>query len=175
MTKYLANIGGRLVLHYLPDNAVEINDDQEQFFLQNQDAKLNEVIAMQLDDPPGPTLEELRQAKLSALNAWNAGRIAAGYTDPEGRIWGITDADTSTWDKLLSMANLLQLADAAPMPQQIRERDGVTMHSVTFGEYKNIILGVGQAYMLIDATYASARAQILSAATAEELNSIQFS
>lgn len=157
----------------LPDEGVELTAEQYAWALAHPGATEAEVLVMQLAPPPAPTLQELRSQKLSALNAWNTSAIAAGYTDPEGRTWGIADADRRAWGELLMSLETVLRAPDSYVIASMREVNGLVIHSdITFGEFKVIMQGVAQAYMMIDATYAALRAAILTAADEGALDAI---
>lgn len=176
MKQYVKVLAGRPQLYIVPEGATELTDEQVAWMLARPHVTtLEEILAMQEAPPPPPSLDELKVVKMRELDAWNAAAIAAGYTDAEGRTWGIADRDRAAWQELLTAAvQLLVLGESDTLPTPIREADGVTMHTVSLAEYRAVLRGVAQTYMQIDATYAALRAAILAAQDEAALDVIEI-
>lgn len=171
---FIADLDGRTVLYHVPTSVVEIDSEQERFYLLHPDASIEEILNKELVAPT-LTLDDIKRLKLEELAVWKFRATAAGYTDEYGRTWGIADADRRAWQELLAAATqLLALQESDSLPTPIREIDGVTMHAVTLAEYKAILRGVAQAYMQIDAAYATLHAQLRASSTIEEAQSISI-
>lgn len=171
MSYEVVRIQGRVAVVLRADGAQippdAANNDWQEFVAWN--AEQDEPFSL---EDTGPSLEELRVAKLAELEAWWAAHLQNGVVPPGFDFaLGIDAGDVALLTGALALAREaveLELADS----HAIVGKDGV-LRQFALADLKVLLLSYGQARSALSVEYAAKKAAIEAAGSLEDLDAIE--
>jgi len=171
--RYIKDENGNLIKNpecKIPAEAIPIPDEEWQKFINNQGKmKWDPVLkkAVSYESPP-PSLDELKQQKKAEIKRVFEEELRKGYLTSLGFRVDCKLEDLNNFDVALKLAEMAGMTEIT-----IRDYDNIT-RTLTFDEYKQMCLELGQYIQELFKKKWTLQAQVDKATTKEELAALTW-